>query len=154
MGIQEKIGYSFKIKTLCERALTRKALSNEKKGTGETIEDQEIYRTLGDAVLEVILVDYLIRGGAGIKRRNHEEKDRTGVKKDALADLAKELDIADDILTNNGEEKQGAENQPYVLAETLEAVLGAIYLDGGYCSAMDCVLRWYGPEVFSLPQKS
>jgi ribonuclease-3 len=153
MNFEEKIGYSFRDKALCVRALTRKAFSKEKKDHGETIEDQEIYRTLGDAVLKAVLVDYLIKGGA--RTRDEITKKKIELEqKGALCEVARRIRIAGDIRTNNGEQKQKAEEQPYVLAETLEAILGAIYLDGGYCTAMDCVLRWYGPEVFSLPKNS
>jgi ribonuclease-3 len=153
MNFEEKIGYSFRDKVLRERALTRKAFSKEKKDHGETVEDQEIYRTLGDAVLKAVLVDYLIQGGTRTRAEITTSKIELE-RKSALAKIARKLDIAQDIRMNNGEQKLKAEEQPYVLAETLEAILGAIYLDGGYCSAMDSVRRWYGPEVFSLPQKS
>ena len=63
MTIEDRLGYSFTDKELLDRALTRKAYANEQKQQNQECEDQEIFRTLGDAVLKTVLVDLLIKNG-------------------------------------------------------------------------------------------
>ncbi len=140
--IEEKMDYHFRDKKLLERALTRKAHALELKQRNQDCEDQEVFRTLGDAVLKAILVDLLIANGA----KTREEI--TGRKKDfereeALAKFCQELEIAPFIKLGVGEEKQNARKEPKVLAETLEALIGAIYLDGDYGAAKEVISKWY-----------
>ncbi len=138
-AIEANLGYSFSDRGLLMRALTRKAYALEK---GSKDQDQEIFRTLGDAVLKAILVDLLINSGCKT-REELTNKKKALERKESLAELGRELGIGDFILLGTGERKQRANEEPYVLAETLEAVIGAIYLDGGYESARETVAKWF-----------
>ncbi|NOR77791.1 MAG: nickel pincer cofactor biosynthesis protein LarB [Methanophagales archaeon] len=134
MTIEENIGYSFVDKSILNRALTRKAYALEQRQRNQACEDQEIFRTLGDAVLKAVLVDLLIKSGC--KTRDEITRKKIELEREeSLAKIGRELGIGESIMLGVGEKKQRANEEPYVLAETFEAVIGAIYLDGGYDTA-------------------
>ncbi len=142
MTIEEALGYTFFNKSLLERALTRKAYALEQKQQNIDCEDQEIFRTLGDAVLKTVLVDRLIASGyktrEDITNRKMELESEEG-----LAKISRELGIGFCIRLGVGEKKQKANEKQYVLAETLEAIIGAIYLDGGFDASKKTIVRWF-----------
>ena len=142
MTLEENIGYDFKNKDLLNRALTRKAYANELKQKNQESEDQEIFRTLGDAVLKAVLIDLLIESGC------NSRDDITGRKKnlereEGLAEMSKQLGIGPHIKLGIGEKKQNADEEPYVLAETFEALVAAIYLDGGFEVTRNIIKRLF-----------
>ncbi len=142
MAIEEALGYTFKNKNYLDRALTRKAYANEQKQQNKECEDQEIYRTLGDAVLKLVLVDYLIKSGCDTR------DEITGKKKnleseEGLAEIGMRLGVGTAIKLGIGEKKQKANEEPKVLAETLEALAAAIYLDGGFDAAKSTISKWF-----------
>ena len=149
-SFEENLGYRFRDPALITRALTRKAFASEERQQGRHHEDQEILSTLGDAVLKATFVDLLVRA-------HYPTPDAiTQVKKnlerhDALADIALQMGIGPSIRLGAGEEAQGAEKEPSVLAETLEAIIGAIYLDGGCEAARKAVIGWYGNRIRPHP---
>nr|MDO8115170.1 ribonuclease III domain-containing protein [Candidatus Sigynarchaeota archaeon] len=145
--IEDNIGYTFSNKGLLERALTRKAYALEQKQEGIECEDQEIFRTLGDAVLKTILADILIQNGA--KTRNEITNKKSKLETEShLSRVAQKLGIAPDIKLGKGEQKQGAIEVPLVLAEALEAIIGAIYYDGGFNAAKEVIKKWFDLKVF------
>ncbi len=140
--IEDSLGYKFNNRKLLERALTRKAFANEQGQRGISSEDQEIFCTLGDAVLKTVLIDLLIRNGVTtpdmITRRKIELE-----REENLAAIGRKIDIGPYILLGKGEAKQNAGEQPYVLAETLEAIIGAVFIDGGYRYADERIKEWF-----------
>ena len=130
---------------LLERALTRKAFANEQAQRGISCEDQEIFCTLGDAVLKTVLIDILIRNGVAtpdmITRKKIELE-----REENLAVIGREIHIGPYIKLGKGEAKHNAGEQPYVLAETLEAIIGAIFLDGGYICAEERIKEWFSGQ--------
>ena len=131
MTIEENLGYTFKNKYFINRALTRKAYALEQKQQNIECEDQEIYRTLGDAVLKTVLIDLLIKSGVN-SRGGITSRKKSLEREEGLAQLSKKLGIGAYLKLGKGEGKQKADEEPYVLAETFEAIIGAIYLDGGF----------------------
>jgi len=144
--LETLLGYRFYDSSILERALTRKAYANEQRQKNMGCPDQEIYRTLGDSVLKLVFTDLIIRSGA-CSRDEITQKKKELEREENLAWAARHLKIGEYIRLGAGERKQGAGREPYVLAETLEAVIGAIFLDGGYEAAEQCVKRWFGPEI-------
>lgn len=145
--IEENLGYHFKDPALLTQALTRKAFANEERQQGRHEEDQEILTTLGDAVLKTVFVELLIRARYPTPdaitqakiQREHEE---------ALAGIAGQMGIAPSVRLGIGERKEGVvEKGPDVLAKTMEAVIGAVYLDGGFGAARDAIIRWYSNRI-------
>jgi len=131
MTIEENLGYKFKNKSLLDRALTRKAYALEKHQQNIECEDQEIYRTLGDAVLKAVLIDLLIKSGCST-RGDITTRKKSLEREEGLAQISKSIGVGSCLKLGKGEEKQKAQEEPYVLAETFEAIIGAVYLDGGF----------------------
>jgi len=142
MTIEETLGYSFKNNRYLDRALTRKAYANEQKQQHKDCEDQEIYRTLGDAVLKAALVDLLIRSGCDT-RDDITLKKKDLEREEKLAQIGRDLGIGVAIKLGVGEKKQRAGEEPKVLAETLEAIIAAIYYDGGFEVAKGKISKWF-----------
>jgi ribonuclease-3 len=140
--IEDSLDYTFNNRNLLERALTRKAFANEQGQRGISCEDQEIFCTLGDAVLKTVLIDLLIRNGITtpdmITRRKIELE-----REENLAAIGRKINIGPFIRLGKGEAKHNAGEQPYVIAETLEAVVGAVFLDGGYICAEERIKEWF-----------
>lgn len=146
MGIEDLLGYVFFEKATLGRALTRKAFANEQKQRNCQCVDQEIFSTLGDAVLKAILVDLLIRGGYSTPDEITQRKKELE-REELLAKIASDIGIGAFIQLGLGEKKQHAERQPYVLSETLEALIGAIFIDGGYEAAEQRIKHWFDPYL-------
>lgn len=142
MTIEEKLGYSFNNQELLNRALTRRAYALEQKQQNQECEDQEIYCVLGDAVLRSVLVDLLIKSGCNSREEITTKKQRLE-REEMLAEIASKLSIGPFIKLGIGERKQNADKEPKVLAETLEAIIGAIYFDDGYNSTMTVIAEWF-----------
>lgn len=142
MTIEDALGYTFSDKNLLNRALTRKAYANEQKQQDKDIEDQEIFRTLGDAVLKTVLVDLLIKSGCKTREEiTNRKMELESVE--GLARIGRELGIGPYIKLGLGEIKQKANEKQYVLAETLEALIGAIYLDMGFEASRETIIKWF-----------
>ncbi len=133
---EAKIGYVFKDKTLLRTALTHSSYLNEHKDAEECNERLEF---LGDSVLSLISSDHLYRTLGG------DEGDLTKTKallvcEEALSTYARELNLGESLLLGRGEQQAGAQNRNSILCDEIEAILGAIYLDGGYDKAKDFIL--------------
>lgn len=153
--LQRKLGYTFRRGELLNRALTRKAYAKEKseaKVDQEHWEDQVALCALGDAVLKTILTDRLTerliakgtkaygkREGTRVRKEIKEGREKYETRK-ALRDIALKLKIHKYVKTNVSEEK--VKEQPAVLGETLEAIIGAIFVEAGYGRTKEVVLRW------------
>jgi ribonuclease III len=140
--IEDHLGYNFLNTRFLERALTRKAFANEQGQRGPSCEDQEVFCTLGDAVLKTVIIDLLIRTGINtpdmVTRKKIELE-----REENLASIARKIGIGPYIRLGKGEMKHHADDQPYVLAETLEAIIGALFLDGGYECAEIRIKEWF-----------
>lgn len=144
--IEKSLNYFFNDKNLLNQALTRKAFALEQRQKNQTCEDQEIYRVLGDAVLKAILVDLLIK--AGSKTRNEiTYRKKELEREETLAKIAQKMKIGTYIKLGIGEKKQQAGKEPKVLAETLEAIIGAIYLDAGYDKTKEVIAKWFADLI-------
>jgi ribonuclease-3 len=150
--IEENIGYQFKNPAFLTQALTRKAFANEERQQGRHHDDQEILCTLGDAVLKTVFVELLIRARYPTPDAIMQAKIQLE-HEEALAGIAGQIGIAQSIRLGIGERKQGVlEKGPDVLAQTLEAVIGAVYLDGGFGAARETIIRWYGNRIKPHPR--
>lgn len=142
MTLEEKLGYFFFDKRLLTRALTSKAYALEQAQKGQMCEDQQAFCVLGDAVLKTVLTELLIRSGFQTKGEITEQKKALECEAN-LAKISEEIGIGYVMKLGEGEKKQKAYEQPRVLAETFEAVIGAIYFDGGYRATREAILRLF-----------
>ena len=149
--LEKNIGYIFVAKNLIERALTTKAFALEKKAqtpdSEEKVDDQEILCTLGDAVLKLILVDRLIQEGSDTAEMITKQKEKME-NRETLGFISKNLEVGDFIRLGVGERKQRINEQQNTLAETLEAIIAAIYLDVGFEASKRIVMKWEGFDQF------
>lgn len=132
IGLQNKIGYQFFDIKYLETALTHSSYSNEQKSRGMNFSSNERLEFLGDAVLEIVVSEYLFENyknmseGMLTKMRQHLVCEKT------LAKIAAEMRIGDYINLGRGEEMTDCRRRPKLLADTLEAVFAAIYLDANF----------------------
>lgn len=137
--LQKKIRIKFKNPELLSQAFVHKSYLNEHKG--EVRADNERLEFLGDAVLELVTTEFLFS-----KFKESEEGQLTSfrsalVKGKHLAEVSKKLELGNYLLLSRGEEKSGGSEKSYLLANTLEALIGAIYLDKGFKSAHKFISR-------------
>ncbi len=139
MTLEEKIGYFFFDKRILKRALTRQAYALE-QALPDT--DQDAYLMLGQAVLHTVLTELLIRAGhqgvqeiweAAIARQTDDQ----------LAAISQELGIGFVVKMSAAEKQEQGYDSPTILADTLKAVIGGIYFDGGFSSARAVVVRLF-----------
>lgn len=144
---QKKIGYEFKDKALLERALTHSSYANE-KGTGL---DNERLEFLGDSVLGFITAEFLFNHyknkheGALTKQRAYAVCEKT------LFGYAKKIGLGEMIRLGKGEERTGGRERPSVVSDAFEAVIAAIYLDGGIEEAKKFVLPFVETATETRP---
>lgn len=129
---EKAIGTVFKDKSLLKTAFTHRSYVNESKTQGEHNERLEF---LGDAVLELVVTDFLFN-----KYPKHAEGDLTSfraslVNTQTLSNVSTELGFNDFLLLSKGEAKDTGRARNYILANTFEAVVGALYIDQGYDAA-------------------
>ncbi len=128
-SLEEKIGYSFKDRELLRCALTHSSYANEL--TVGRREDYERYEFLGDAVLELTVSDFLFRTKKGMKEGDMTKIRASYVCEPTLAICARSFELQEHILLGRGEELQGSRKRDSIVSDVFEALIGAIYLDGG-----------------------
>jgi len=136
--IQDALGYVFHNPQYLEEALTHASFSNE-CGLPYTNERLEF---LGDAVLQLAVSHYLWKSFPGDTEGDLSRKRASLVCEEALADWAREIGLGKVIRLGKGLEKSRGKENPSVLADAAEAVLGALYLDGGFDRAFDVISRF------------
>ena len=139
-ALEANIGYNFKDRSLLEEALTHSSYANEHGGIKKH-KCNERLEFLGDAVLSSITAEYLFR-----RFFDHPEGDLTRMRAElvcekALAEYAGKIGLGAVLLLGKGEERGGGRERKSILADAFEAVIGAIYLDGGFTNAKEFVER-------------
>ena len=140
--LMQEIGYTFKDISLLEKALTHSSFANEGHG-GEHYERLEF---LGDSVLGFITAQYLYEKDRGPEGELTKLRAAVVCEK-ALCAYSKQLGIGKYMRLGRGEQHSGGRERPSILADMYEAVLAAIYLDGGMEPAEKFVLRFIIPEA-------
>lgn len=142
---QKIIGYRFRNRNLLEQALTHKSYINEDPGSG--LRDNERLEFLGDSVLGIVISQVLFKDCPDLDEGGLTKYKSQLVSGETLGRIAKELSIGDFLLLGKGEERSGGRYHISNLVCALEAVIGAIYLDGGVRSVQGFVLRTFSPEI-------
>jgi ribonuclease-3 len=134
--LEKKIGYKFKNPDLLLNALTHSSYANENRG----ISDNERLEFLGDAVLGLVIADYLYR-----LFEKHKEGDLTKIRasivsEGPLSQIARDIGLGRFLLLGKGEAISGGRDRDSVLADALEAVIGAVYLEAGINQAKELII--------------
>ena len=127
--LEKAIGYSFKNITLLENALTHSSYANE--CWHDSLKSNERLEFLGDSVLGVAVAEYLFRNFPERPEGELTKMRADMVCEQALAAIAERLDLGQHMLLGNGEEQTGGRSRASVLADAVESVIAACYLDGG-----------------------
>jgi ribonuclease-3 len=143
--LEERIGHSFRDLGILEHALTHRSRAHEDASGG--VMDNESLEFLGDAVLGFVVADMLF-----VRFPTHSEGYKSKVKAGivsaaSLARLAEDIDLGRFVLLGRGEEKTGGRHKHAILADSFEALIAAIYLDGGIDAARAFIVSRFGPLI-------
>lgn len=138
--LEEKIGYQFQKKELLVQALTHSSFSNEQKIN--KLANYERLEFLGDAVLELLSSQFFFENYPDMSEGEMTQKRSSMVCEPALAFCARDLELGKYILLGKGEEATGGRERDSIISDVMEAVLGAIYLDGGFEQARGFVQKY------------
>ncbi|HMF43823.1 MAG TPA: ribonuclease III [Polyangia bacterium] len=128
--LQARLGHTFRTIGLCETAMTHTSWLNEAGQPDRS--DNERLEFLGDAVLDLVVSDMLMRRFPDRREGDLSRARAALVSESGLARVAVALDLGAFLLLGKGEERTGGRTRPSILANTLEALMGAIYLDAGF----------------------
>jgi ribonuclease-3 len=142
-SFERKIGFRFKKQGILRLAFTHRSYLNEHKLSRR--EHNERLEFLGDAVLELVVTDYLYRNYPHCSEGEMTAYRSALVNANTLSSLAKELGLNDHLLLSKGEARDTGRARKYILANTFEAVVGAIYLDQGFGKATEFIAKYLLP---------
>ena len=145
LEFQKVIGYEFRQTGLLQQALTHSSYANEKRMKKHS--DNERLEFLGDAVLEIISSEYLYHHFPDLPEGELTKMRASLVCEPTLAYCTKELHLGEYLLLGRGEDRTGGRKRSSILSDALEAVIGAIYLDGGFASAKEFVLKFILTDI-------
>ena len=143
-ALQEKLKYRFLDPSLLKQALTHSSYANEQKGS-----DYERLEFLGDAVLELLVSDHLFHTKQEMREGDMTKLRASLVCEPTLSFCAKEIGLKSYILLGKGEEHSGGRNRDSIISDVFEAVIGALYLDGGLVAAKRFVDRYVLQDMYN-----
>ena len=138
--LEQKIGYHFSDFSYLEHAMRHSSFCNEQKMN--KLMNNERLEFLGDAVLELVTSEYLFLNNPTMPEGEATRKRASMVCEQTLALCAKEIDLGSYLYLGKGEELTGGRDRASVTSDALEALIGAIYLDGGFTSAKEFVEKF------------
>ncbi len=138
-AFMERIGYTFQNEQLLLTALTHSSYANEWK---HPLKNNERLEFLGDSVLSLVVAEYLFEHYKHLPEGELTKQRAALVCEKSLYGFAKQIDLGDMLLLGKGEEHTGGRERPSILADAFEAVIAAVYLDGGFEAAKRHVLRF------------
>ncbi len=140
-----KLGYSFKNPHLLKVALTHRSSSDE---------NNERLEFFGDSVVNFIVGEALFHQFPYANEGDLSRWRATLINRETLGILGKQFELGRYLHLGMGEMRSGGQERTSIISCTMEAVIGAIYLDGGFEAARECILRWYEPLLTSLTHAS
>lgn len=144
--IQKVLTYNFKQIKLLEQALTHRSYSRSS--------NYERLEFLGDSVLNLVISENIYLREPEASEGELSRIRASLVKQEALAQVARDMDLGDYINLGGGELKSGGYRRSSILSDTLEAIIGAIYLDGGFDAARESTTVLYRDYLCNLPDST
>lgn len=141
-SLSRLLGYSFKNEVLLTEALTHRSAASV---------NNERLEFLGDGILNFIIAARLFEQYADLDEGDLSRLRASLVNKDSLADIAKTLELGQYIELGSGELKSGGRRRDSILADAVEAILGAVYIDSGFDTCRDLILRLYAEKLQNIP---
>ena len=136
--LQERLQYTFS-----DQQLLVLALSHRSRGS----QNNERLEFLGYAVLGLTISNFLYRRFSHASEGDLSRIRSQIVRAESLAEIARSLELGPELLLGQGEMKSGGQRRDSILGDTVEALIGAIYLDGGILSAERCILSWFSEQL-------
>lgn len=143
--LNKKLAYSFADEALLRQALTHRSAAPE---------NNERLEFLGDSVLQLVISEYVFRQRPDASEGRLSRLRSSLVKDSSLSDIAADLGIGEHLILGSGEKKSGGHRRASILADAVEAVFGAVYLDAGFDAARDVIFRAYGERLRNLPKRA
>ena len=137
--LEEKLGYTFQSPELLENALTRSSCANESRGK---LQSNERLEFLGDSILGMVVADHLYRNHPDLPEGELTRTRSALVCEESLVEVAQALGLGEYLKLGKGEEAGGGRERPSIIADAVEAVLAAVYLDGGIGSARKLIQKF------------
>lgn len=151
--LENTLGYAFQDRALIERALTHRSWAHE-NSTADKLEIRKLHNEsmefVGDSVLGAAVAEYLYRNNPDDSEGELTLMKHHLVSTATLAKLAEGLDLGSNLRVGKGEEKTGGRKKQALLADVFEAVVAAIFFDGGYAAAHDFVTRVFAEEFTQI----
>jgi ribonuclease-3 len=142
-ALADRLGLDFGDPELLDRAVAHRSWCAETPGQPSN----ERLEFLGDAVLGLVVTDHIFRTYPDLPEGELAKVRASVVSAAALADVAADLDLGEALLLGKGEDASGGREKPSILADALEAVIGAVYLDAGWGGAAEVVLGLLGDRI-------
>lgn len=142
MWLEQTLGYAFDDPELLLKALTHRSAGGE---------NNERLEFLGDAVLDLVVTEFIFRSHAAAPEGDLSRLRASLVNDSFLAKLALELGLGQHLRLGSGERKAGGHRRESILADALEAIFGAVYLDRGFEAARTLIERAFGERLLDLP---
>jgi len=139
--LQHRIGYTFRDRALLEEALRHPSIAS----TGATDASNQRLEFLGDAVLQLVISEALFHREPGAREGVLSRRRSALTKGLSLTAVARELGLDEMLLLSPAEETAGGRQRPSALEDAFEALIGAVFVDGGFDAARRQLLQWYGP---------
>ena len=143
--LERKIGYQFKNKALMREAITHSSYAKERKS--QHIKYNERLEFLGDAVLSIVVSDYIFKHCPELPEGELTKLRASLVCEKSLFEFAKIIDLGKYLILSKGERNNGGAERPSILSDAFEALIAAIYIDGGYEPASKHILNFVIPAI-------
>ncbi len=149
--VEKTIGFTFKQAAILEQIFTHRSLLNE--AGNKDLQNNERLEFLGDAVLELMVTEYLFHTYPKAEEGELTSIRSALVRKENLALVARKLDLGAHLKLSRGEEKSGGREKDYILANTFEALIGGIFLDQGLVTAQSFIQTHLFPTLKTIIKK-
>jgi ribonuclease-3 len=149
--LESVLGYRFRERGLLEQALRHASWCNEH--AGPRLEDNERLEFLGDAVLDLVVGHKLMTRYPQLREGELSVTRAQVVSEAGLSEVAGQLGLGEWLLLGKGEEKSGGRTKPSILADAFEALLAAVYLDGGFAAAWEIADRLLAQRIETVEFK-
>lgn len=140
--LADALGYEFTDPELLQQALTHRSAHGS---------NNERLEFLGDAILDFVVSDIIYHEFTDASEGDLSKLRASLVKKSSLASLATRIGVGDHLILGGGERKSGGHRRNSILADTLEAIFGAVFLDSGYAAAVNVIRRAFGDRLIEFP---
>lgn len=145
-ALETRLGHVFADKARLRRALTHSSMS------AATREDNQRLEFLGDRVLGLVMAEALLAHDRAATEGQLAPRYNALVRKETCADVAREIGLGDALKLGRSEQMSGGRRKQALLGDAMEAVIAAVYLDGGFEVAREMILRFWAPRIAGVEE--